>query len=328
MKCPLCMGIIKQARNLRRHVFKRHLPAAKRGEITEADVKSVLESKLKTITVTPLTEDELRQVQQRTRRKGIRTPRKKKGIASLPDGVNGSNINESEVTIRKLPQKRDKKDKVGGITVLSSPSTTLASGGEGGREGREDILQEALAARDKDLAPQDEVMDLATTQQQLPPISVVVSHSGHSGVQVASQPMSLTVTQTAGGIHARIPAEAALGAGVRLQADSPLPLHRDLPTMPPMAFEPQVTISEGMVTYHTTSPSQVLTQTTSASPSASGYAPTSYWSPSGMGLPAGTFQPHQSVFAPAHSEYFTAGVHMARPASLERMQQHRRKPYQ
>ncbi|XP_071531747.1 uncharacterized protein [Panulirus ornatus] len=328
MKCPLCMGIIKQARNLRRHVFKRHLPAAKRGEITEADVKNVLESKLKAITVTPLTEDELRQVQQRTRRKGSKTPRKKKGIASLPDGVNGSNINESEVTIRKLPQKKDKKDKVGGMTVLSSPPTTLAAGGEGGREGREDILQEALAARDKDLAPQDEVMDLATTQQQLPPISVVVSHSGHSGVQVASQPMSLTVTQTAAGIHARIPAEAALGAGVRLQADSPLPLHRDLPTMPPMAFEPQVTISEGLVTYHTTSPSQVLTQTTSPSPSASGYAPTSYWSPSGMGLPAGTFQPHQSVFAPAHSEYFTAGVHMTRPSSLERMQQHRRKPYQ
>ncbi|XP_069182105.1 transcription activator GAGA isoform X2 [Procambarus clarkii] len=326
MKCPLCMGIIKQARNLRRHVFKRHLPAAKRGEITEADVKNVLESKLKAITVTPLTEDELRQVQQRTRRKGIRTPRKKKGIASLPDGVNGSNINESEVTIRKLPQKKDKKDKVGSVTGMSSSG--IMSGNETGREGREDILQEALAARDKDVAPQDEVMDLATTQQQLPPISVVVSHSGHSGVQVASQPMSLTVTQTAGGIHARIPADAALGAGVRLQADSPLPLHRDLPTMPPMAFEPQVTISEGLVTYHTTSPSQVLTQTTTSSPSASGYAPTSYWSPSGMALPTGTFQPHQSVFAPAHSEYFTAGVHMARPASLERMQQHRRKPYQ
>ncbi|XP_042220467.1 transcription factor GAGA-like isoform X2 [Homarus americanus] len=317
MKCPLCMGIIKQARNLRRHVFKRHLPAAKRGEITEADVKNVLESKLKTITVTPLTEDELRQVQQRTRRKGTRSPRKKKGIASLPDGVNGSNINESEVTIRKLPHKKDKKDKVGGVTMMG-----------GSESGREDILQEAMAARDKDITPQDEVMDLATTQQQLPPISVVVSHSGHSGVQVSSQPMSLTVTQTAGGIHARIPAEAALGAGVRLHADSPLPLHRDLPTMPPMAFEPQVTISEGMVTYHTTSPSQVLTQTTSPSPSASGYAPTSYWSPTGMGLTAGTFQPHQSVFAPAHSEYFTAGVHMARPASLERMQQHRRKPYQ
>ncbi|XP_047477717.1 uncharacterized protein LOC125031178 isoform X1 [Penaeus chinensis] len=327
IKCPLCQSIIKQARNLRRHVFKRHLPAAKRGEITEADVKSVLERKLKAITVTPLTEEELRAVQQRTRRKGMKTPRKKKGVASLPDGVNGSNINESEVTIRKLPQKKDKKDKVGGITGLSSTSTNLT--GEPSREGREDILQEALAARDKDIAPQDEVMDLATTQQQLPPISVVVSHSGHSGVQVGTQPMSLTVTQTAGGVHARIPAEAALGAGVRLQADSPLPLHRDLPTMPPMAFEPQVTISEGMVTYHTTSPSQVLTQTTSSSPSASGYTPASYWSPPGVaGLPAGTFQPHQSVFAPAHSEYFAAGVHMARPASLERMQQHRRKPYQ
>lgn len=327
IKCPLCQSIIKQARNLRRHVFKRHLPAAKRGEITEADVKNVLERKLKAITVTPLTEEELRAVQQRTRRKGMKTPRKKKGVASLPDGVNGSNINESEVTIRKLPQKKDKKDKVGGITGLSSTSTNLT--GETSREGREDILQEALAARDKDIAPQDEVMDLATTQQQLPPISVVVSHSGHSGVQVGTQPMSLTVTQTAGGVHARIPAEAALGAGVRLQADSPLPLHRDLPTMPPMAFEPQVTISEGMVTYHTTSPSQVLTQTTSSSPSASGYTPASYWSPPGVaGLPAGTFQPHQSVFAPAHSEYFAAGVHMARPASLERMQQHRRKPYQ
>ncbi|KAK3866974.1 hypothetical protein Pcinc_027531 [Petrolisthes cinctipes] len=323
MKCPLCMGIIKQARNLRRHVFKRHLPAAKRGEITEADVKTVLESKLKAITVTPLTEDELRQVQQRTRKKGSKSPRKKKGVASLPDGVNGSSINETEVTIRKIPQKKDKKDKTG-LSLLSPGSVTT----DGGRDGRDDILQEALAARDKDVGPQDEVMDLATTQQQLPPISVVVSHGGHSGAQV-SQPMSLTVTQTAAGIHARIP-EAALGAaGVRLQTDSPLPLsHRDLPTMPAMAFEPQVTISEGLVTYHTTSPSQVLTQTTSPSPSASGYAPASYWSPSGMGLPAGTFQPHQSVFAPTHSDYFTAGVHMARPASLERMQQHRRKPYQ
>lgn len=317
MKCPLCLGIIKQARNLRRHVFKRHLPAAKRGEITEADVKNILESKLKAITVTPLTEDELRQVQQRARRKGSKSPRKKKGIAALPDGVNGANINESEVTIRKLPQKKDgKKDKSGG-----SPGSTL--GGEGGHEGREDILQEALAARNKGLVGQDEVMDLATNAQQLPPISVVVSHGGHS-TQVAAQSMSL-----ASGIHPRISTEAALGAaGVRLQTDSPLSLHRDLPAMPAMAFEPQVTISEGLVTYHTTSPSQVLTQTTSPSPSASGYAPASYWSPSGMGLSASTFQPHQSVFAPAHSDYFTAGVHMARPSSLERMQQHRRKPYQ
>ncbi|XP_045124726.1 broad-complex core protein isoforms 1/2/3/4/5-like isoform X9 [Portunus trituberculatus] len=327
MKCPLCLGIIKQARNLRRHVFKRHLPAARRGEITEADVKNVLESKLKAITVTPLTEDELRQVQQRGRRKA-KSSKKKKGIAALPDGVNGANINESEVTIRKLPQKKDgKKDKggsgSGGGGGTASPVSTV--GGDGAREGREDILQEALAARDKNVG-QDEVMDLATNPQQLPPISVVVSHAGHSATQAAAQTMSL-----ASGIHPRIPAEAALGAaGVRLQTDSPLSLHRDLPAMPAMAFEPQVTISEGMVTYHTTSPSQVLTQTTSPSPSASGYAPASYWSPSGMGLSASTFQPHQSVFAPAHSEYFTAGVgvHMARPSSLERMQQHRRKPYQ
>ena len=318
MKCPLCLGIIKQARNLRRHVFKRHLPAARRGEITEADVKNVLESKLKAITVTPLTEDEMRQVHQRGRRKS-KSSKKKKGIAALPDGVNGANINESEVTIRKLPQKKDKKDKTGG--GAASPGSTV--GGDG-REGREDILQEALAARDKNLSSQDEVMDLATNPQQLPPISVVVSHGGHSSTQAAAQTMSL-----ASGIHPRIPAEAALGAaGVRLQTDSPLSLHRDLPAMPSMAFEPQVTISEGMVTYHTTSPSQVLTQTTSPSPSASGYAPASYWSPSGMGLSATTFQPHQSVFAPAHSDYFTAGVHMARPSSLERMQQHRRKPYQ
>uniref|UniRef100_A0A0P4VXJ3 BTB domain-containing protein n=1 Tax=Scylla olivacea TaxID=85551 RepID=A0A0P4VXJ3_SCYOL len=323
MKCPLCLGIIKQARNLRRHVFKRHLPAARRGEITEADVKNVLESKLKAITVTPLTEDELRQVQQRGRRKGSKSSKKKKGIAALPDGVNGANINESEVTIRKLPQKKDGKKDKGGGGGAASPGSTV--GGDGAREGREDILQEALAARDKNVG-QDEVMDLATNPQQLPPISVVVSHAGHSATQAAAQTMSL-----ASGIHPRIPAEAALGAaGVRLQTDSPLSLHRDLPAMPAMAFEPQVTISEGMVTYHTTSPSQVLTQTTSPSPSASGYAPASYWSPSGMGLSASTFQPHQSVFAPAHSEYFTAGVgvHMARPSSLERMQQHRRKPYQ
>lgn len=320
MKCPLCLGIIKQARNLRRHVFKRHLPAAKRGEITEADVKNVLESKLKAITVTPLTEDELKQVQQRARRKGSKSPKKKKGIGALPDGVNGANINESEVTIRKLPQKKDgKKDKAGSSGGAASPGSTIGEG----REGRDDILQEALAARDKNVA-QDEVMDLATNPQQLPPISVVVSHAGHASTQAVAQSMSL-----ASGIHPRIPAEAALGAaGVRLQTDSPLSLHRDLPAMPAMAFEPQVTISEGMVTYHTTSPSQVLTQTTSPSPSASGYAPASYWSPSGMGLSATSFQPHQSVFAPAHSDYFTAGVHMARPSSLERMQQHRRKPYQ
>ncbi|XP_076030067.1 uncharacterized protein LOC143018520 isoform X9 [Oratosquilla oratoria] len=314
IKCPLCQSIIKQARNLRRHVFKRHLPAAKRGEITEADVKSILEKKLKAITVTPLTEEELRQVQQRTRKKGMKSPRKKKGLAALPSDVNSSSINEHEITIRKLPQK--KKDKPG------------ASGSEGANKdaNREDILQEALAARDKDAGPQDEVMDLATTQ--LPPISVVVSH-GTGAVQVA-QPMSLTVTQTATGVHARIPAEAAaLQAGVRLQSDSPLPLHRDLPTMP-MPFEPQVTISEGMVTYHTTSPSQVIPQSSSPSPSASGYAPSPYWStPAVPGLPTGSFQPHQSVFSPAHSEYFTAGVaHMARPSTLERMQQHRRKPYQ
>lgn len=324
MKCPLCLGIIKQARNLRRHVFKRHLPAAKRGEITEADVKNILESKLKAITVTPLTEDEMRQVQQRGRRKGSKSPRKKKGIAALPDGVNGANINESEVTIRKLPTKKDgKKDKSAGA---ASPGSTVGgdSARESARDGREDILQEALAARDKGVGGQDEVMDLATNAQQLPPISVVVSHAGHSSTQAAAQSMSL-----ASGIHPRIPTEAALGAaGVRLQTDSPLSLHRDLPAMPAMAFEPQVTISEGLVTYHTTSPSQVLTQTTSPSPSASGYAPASYWSPSGMGLSASTFQPHQSVFAPAHSDYFTAGVHMGRQASLERMQQHRRKPYQ
>ncbi|KAK8378168.1 hypothetical protein O3P69_018851 [Scylla paramamosain] len=313
MKCPLCLGIIKQARNLRRHVFKRHLPAARRGEITEADVKNVLESKLKAITVTPLTEDELRQVQQRGRRKGSKSSKKKKGIAALPDGVNGANINERRTA------RRTREGAAG------RPRRGSTVGGDGAREGREDILQEALAARDKNVG-QDEVMDLATNPQQLPPISVVVSHAGHSATQAAAQTMSL-----ASGIHPRIPAEAALGAaGVRLQTDSPLSLHRDLPAMPAMAFEPQVTISEGMVTYHTTSPSQVLTQTTSPSPSASGYAPASYWSPSGMGLSASTFQPHQSVFAPAHSEYFTAGVgvHMARPSSLERMQQHRRKPYQ
>ncbi|XP_066967529.1 transcription activator GAGA-like isoform X2 [Macrobrachium rosenbergii] len=320
MKCPLCMSIIKQARNLRRHVLKRHLPAAKRGEITEADVKIVLEKNLKAITVTPLTEEELQQLQSRVRKKG--KGRRKKGVASLPAGVNGSNINESEVTIRKLPHKKLKKDKAGNQNTANANNAGMT--GDGGN--REDILQEALAARDKDMTGQG-VMDLATGQQQLPPISVVVSHTSHSGGQMTSQPMSLTVTQTASGVHARIPAEAALGAGVRLQADSPLPLHRDLPVMTPMAFEPQVTISEGMITYHTTSPSQVPTQTTAATPAC--YTPTSYWTPTGMpGLSPGTFQAHQSVFAPTHTDYFAAGMHMTRPSALERMQQHRRKPYQ
>ncbi|XP_064106471.1 longitudinals lacking protein, isoforms H/M/V-like isoform X2 [Macrobrachium nipponense] len=320
MKCPLCMSIIKQARNLRRHVLKRHLPAAKRGEITEADVKIVLEKNLKAITVTPLTEEELQQIQSRVRKKG--KGRRKKGVASLPVGVNGSNINESEVTIRKLPHKKLKKDKAGNQNTANANNAGMT--GDGGN--REDILQEALAARDKDMTGQG-VMDLATGQQQLPPISVVVSHTSHSGGQMTSQPMSLTVTQTASGVHARIPAEAALGAGVRLQADSPLPLHRDLPVMTPMAFEPQVTISEGMITYHTTSPSQVPTQTTAGTPAC--YTPTSYWAPTGMpGLSPGTFQAHQSVFAPTHTDYFAAGMHMTRPSALERMQQHRRKPYQ
>lgn len=319
IKCPLCQSIIKHARNLRRHVFKRHLPAAQRGEITEADVKNVLERKLKTITVTPLTEDELRQVQQRTRRRGMKTPRKLKGVAALPSDVNASNINETEITIRKLPHKRDKKDKSG-----------LSLGVLGGDNPHEDILQEALAARDKDSDPQEEVMDLATSQQQLPPISVVVSHGTHTGtVQTVPQPVSLTVTQPSSGIHSRIQSEAALQAGVRLQTESPIALHRDLATMPPMAFEPQVSISESMTTYHTTSPSQGIPQSTSPSPSVTGYIPGSYWSTPGMaGLPTSTFQPHQSVFAPAHAEYFTAGMHMVRPSSLDRMSQHRRKPYQ
>lgn len=320
IKCPLCQSIIKHARNLRRHVFKRHLPAAQRGEITEADVKNVLERKLKTITVTPLTEDELRQVQQRTRRRGMKTPRKLKGVAALPSGVNASAINESEITIRKLPQKKDKKDK-GGLGLL----------GDGGGPPHEDILQEALAARDKDSDPQEEVMDLATSQQQqLPPISVVVSHGTHAGgVQAVAQPVSLTVTQPSSAVHGRIPAESTLQTGVRLQTESPIALHRDLATMPPMAFEPQVSISESMTTYHTTSPSQGIPQSTSPSPSVTGYIPGPYWSSTGMaGLPTSTFQPHQSVFAPAHAEYFTAGMHMVRPSSLDRMSQHRRKPYQ
>ncbi|KAK7078574.1 hypothetical protein SK128_026678 [Halocaridina rubra] len=304
MKCPLCMSIIKQARNLRRHVFKRHLPAVKRGEITEADVKEILERSLKAITVTPLTEEEMREVHQRMRKKG---KKRRKGVASLPKGINGSNINESEVTIRKIPRK---KDKSGGQV------------GSGGTEGRDDILQEAMDARDKDGG----VIDLATGQT-LQTLQNAPSQGGHSSTQGGTGPMSLTVTQTAAGVHARIPADAVLGSGVRLQADSPLPLHRDLPTMTSMAFEPQVTISEGMATYHTSSPSQVLTQTTS---SPSGYTPpASYWAPSGMaGLSAGTFQAHQSVFAPTHSDYFAAGMHMPRPSALDRMPQHRRKPYQ
>ena len=345
IKCPLCMAIIKQARNLRRHVLKRHLPAAQRGEITEADVKRVLEQKLKNITVTPLTDEELIQVQQRTRRKGVKTPRKKKGVAALPADVNASNIIESEITIRKLPQKKDKRNEkvVSSVAVTNTATSTTEGAATGYVFGtslqlvqnsmvqqdqsgtpRDDILQEALAARDKD--PQEEVIDLATNQHQLPPISVVVSHGEHTAaLEPEPQPMSLTVTQTASGVHARIPAEAALQAGMRLQSESPLPLNREMSTI---AFEPQVSLSsENIVSYQTSSPSQANTQTSSSS-AVSGYIPVSYWTAAqSMGLPSATFQPHQTVFTPAHSEYFTSGVHMNRPAAFDKMPQHRRKPY-
>ena len=342
IKCPLCLAIIKQARNLRRHVLKRHLPAAQRGEITEADVKRVLEQKLKNITVTPLTDEELLQVQQRTRRKGAKTPRKKKGVAALPADVNTSNIIESEITIRKLPQKKDRKVEkqtavdttgfvYGTLQIVPGaivPGTIVSVDGQTATvtatTNREDILQEAMAARDKE--PQEEVIDLATTHQ-LPPISVVVSHGEHATIDGEPQPMSLTVTQTASGVHARIPAEAALQAGMRLQTESPIPVNREMQTI---TFEPQVSLNENIVSYQTTSsPSQAITQTSSTTSSVSGYIPVPYWTATqSVGLPSGTFQPHQTVFAPAHSEYFsTSSTHINRPAGFEKMQQHRRKPY-
>ena len=278
IKCPLCQSIIKHARNLRRHVFKRHLPAAQRGEITEADVKNVLEKKLKTITVTPLTDEELRQVQQRTRRKGGKTPRKLKGVAALPSDVNASNINESEITIRKLPQKK-KKEISSIISILESTSTTRAILSESNPSNHEDILQEALAARDKE-SHQEEVMDLANPQQQtLTPISVVVQGD-------TSHPVPLTVTQST--------------------TSTGLPLHRELTAMSAMTFEPQVSISE---TYHPT-----ISQSSTSPSSPSSYIPSAYWS-----APATSFQPHQAtVFSPSHAEYFTTSMHMVRPAPQHR----------
>ena len=327
IKCPLCQSIIKQGRNLRRHVLKRHLPAAKRGEITEADVKQVLEQKLKTITVTPLTEEELRQVQQRTRKRGVKTPRKKKGIASLPLTINTSSINESEVTVRKLPQRKDKK-------IISFPENDIMETTPSGVIGmpqidispREDILQEALDSRDKHIGSQDEVINLATTQQ-LPPLSVVVSADN---LETSDQPISLTVTQTPCGIHARIPAEAALHAGVRLQPESPLPLHREISVMAPITFDPQNTMNENMNTYHTSTTSQAMSSSSSSSASQTltSYVPSTYWSTTQplQGIPGPSFQPHQPVFSSNHSDYFTS-VHVVRPPSLDRVTQHRRKPY-
>ena len=274
IKCPLCQNIIKHARNLRRHVFKRHLPSAQRGDFSEHIVKSVLENKIKSLTVTPLTDDELREVQQRIRRKGFKPTRsKKRGIGALPNEVNSSSIDENEVTIRKLPSKKEKKAQALSMVIPSNFASLAMSS-----------------------SSQEGAIDLAVSQEpSFSSLSMVVPQvNAPQTAQAPAHPVTLSVPQP--GVQPRLATDSS--GQSRLQTES-LNMSRDL--MHPMSFDPHLETSSYPPNSSNTQVAPVASTTASSS-----YIPGCYWMSSPVpSIPGASFQAHQPVFASAaQAEYF------------------------